>query len=278
MKDLYRGLSLSGPVDSPELLKAAAKECKEVELREAAEEVLLDADKKEVYDNTYRTLAMIQGVREILQLPQSAGAPTVGDFEYTGPAARKKPEKQSPVREPAAKQKRDPKAKPTHTSAHQPVQQTVTWAPPEDDVLAPKRLAKMAGIVAVVAAVVFTAATFLLARKPLPDTGIVGCYGEHWSKSEVTSEVKFFIPQRGSYFIEFYSKAEGIVVMDVVLRHGEYGLDAVKIAPGKYEVRMSVGNASDWDAGKKRFDPEIAEIPPLPITVSDKPAKLREPG
>ncbi|MEZ6089133.1 MAG: hypothetical protein R3C05_14115 [Pirellulaceae bacterium] len=89
MKDLYRKLSLSEPIDSQVLLRAAISECKDVEIKKDAEAVLLDDERKRVYDRTYAALKTISEIRQSLQLPVSKSVGLAGDFEVTG--TRKSP-------------------------------------------------------------------------------------------------------------------------------------------------------------------------------------------
>ncbi|MEZ6089134.1 MAG: hypothetical protein R3C05_14120 [Pirellulaceae bacterium] len=91
-----------------------------------------------------------------------------------------------------------------------------------------------------------------------------------------TGTLRFFVPERGSYFIDIYRATDGVCVYAVMIRHGET-ITPLKLVPGRYIMRMSVGPERAWSYKKRGFDPPTVEIPDIRITVGDKVQTVKEP-
>lgn len=254
MKDLYQNLNLDGPVNDTTLLSEAIGRCVDEETVRAARYVLLNPNRKQFYDCNHRVLSTIGEVRARLALPETQQWALLGNQDFDCDIT---PAWTDPLDLLDDEDLLDDAAALNQSSHRLPTASL--------DLTLPLRLA-FGGLIALAClALVLFIASFGGGSKtePLPEHGTV-VSSDTYKAAKKTSTITFETPSdAGHYFIKLVSANSGSTLLTVVVREGQK--TRVRVARGRYELQISVGEERHWDG--ERFNPPLRRIENLEFSV-----------
>jgi hypothetical protein len=251
MKDLYQRLSLPSVCNDPDELRHSITTCGDEAVAEAAEYILLNEERKKIYDRQHQLLSIIGKLRSELMLPLSTDWEALGNQDFDCEDVSASPPDLMDVLD-------DPTLNMATRAPRQQLQSRNYSTPVNARVVAYFGIAAgLIGLIAIIAASLMSTPQVIM-----PTNGHV----EHFVERPADCNLRIRNPSEGHAFLEF-SDYSGRRIFSVLVCEQ---MDATIIAPkGDYKVRCQKGSAADWNGNG--FDGATPRKPKkLPLSPAKK--------
>jgi len=251
MKDLYLQLEFDARTDDLEEVRQAIDECADVEIAQSARHILLNPKRKRIYDHHHRLLETIGRLRSQLMLPQSTSWQELDsdDFEHEHDGGFATHDEFEVETDPVAG------AKPAAAESN-PIPATSSG---NSNWISPLKMVMMA-----MAAFIFgSLLTLFTIMKPskteMPDNGHL----VRFVNRPTTCQFQIDNPGVEHAYVTLVNVKNNRPACSIMVRAGQTA--AADVPSGTYELRYSIGKATDWNG--KGFKPQSRSIKPMQLKI-----------